>query len=128
MVRVAKIDGRYIVEQGQKGIRLAALFNRDWVVARVVEYDYTSLKKRMRVFVHQDGSIVGVAGRDKGSYSYHGLCAANVEVLLKNHRVPCEDLVVEAGRKSAAGLARAGGAGTAAPGRARSRGNLVRIK
>ena len=126
MVRVARIDGRYVVEQGQRGIRLAALLNRDYVLARVVEYDYASLKKRMRVFMHQEGSIVGVAGKEKGSCSYHGLCPGNVEVLISRHRVPCEDHTAEVGRKSAIGIGR--GAGVGLQGRGRSRSNLILIK
>jgi len=126
MLRVAKIDGRYVVEQGQQGIRLAALLNRDYVLAKVVEYDYVTLKRRMRVFTHQDGSLVGVAGKEKGSYSYHGLCPTNVEVLISRHRVPCEDLTVEVGRKSAVGMGR--GVAPGMQGRGRSRSNLILIK
>jgi len=127
LVRVAKIEGSYIVEQGQQGVRLAALLNRDYINALVIEYDYAALKKRMRVFMNNDGAIVGVAGREKGSYSYHGICPANMEVLIRHHRIPCQDDIPEVTvQKSAAGMARGGGATW--QGRARSRSNLILLK
>lgn len=126
LVRVVKIEGRYIVEQGQQGVRLAAILNLEYVMAKVVEYDYASLKKRMRVFMYQDGAIVGVAGSKKGVYNYHGLCPVNVEVLVHRHKVLCQDFVAPAEQKSAAGMGRS--SANIGQVQAKARRNLVLIK
>lgn len=126
LVRVIRIEGRNIVEQGQRGVRLAALLNQDYVIARVVDFDYASLKKRMRVFMHQDGAIVGVAGTKKGVYNYHGLCPENVEVLIERHNVLCQDLAAAGEQKSAAGMGRSSANISQARGKART--NLVLLK
>lgn len=91
LIRVARIEGQYMVERGWHWVRLAALLNLGYVSVRVVEYDFTSLKKRMHILKQPNGAIVEVAGSKKGSSNYYGIFPAQVEVLIRSHRVPCED-------------------------------------
>lgn len=91
LIRVARIEGRYMVERGWHWVRLAALLNLGYVSVRVVEYDFTSLKKRMHILKQPNGAIVEVTGGKKGNSNYYGIFPAQVEVLVRSHRVPYED-------------------------------------
>lgn len=104
LVSLVRIEGRYIVEKGHYRIRLAAFLNRDHVLARVIEYDYASLKKRMLIQLNVYGGIVGVAGAEKGSCSYYGVSPENAEVLISRHKVPVEKPIAVFPNKPAAGL------------------------
>ncbi|MCL6558282.1 MAG: hypothetical protein K6U74_05675 [Firmicutes bacterium] len=110
VVRVAKIEGAYYIEQGQQWLALAVFLRREYICAGVVEYDYSALKKKMRIFRYPEGIMVGVANGKKGSYSYHGVSPADLNHLLKRHRIVFEDrTAVSAGNFSAkVNMARAG--------------------
>lgn len=126
LVKIAKIENSCIVEAGQPWVRLAALLKLDCIPARVVRYDYTSLKKRMRLFLNHDGALVGISGRQKDSCNYYGVCHSHREVLIHQHRIPYEDLLTAVERKTVAGM---GGLLWAAGNRtAKRRSNLVLIK
>lgn len=64
-VRVARIEGKNIIEGGLHWVRLAALLNLTLLPVRVVEYDYISLRKRMFVTVQREGALVGITSREK---------------------------------------------------------------
>lgn len=103
-VRLARIEGCYVVEKGHYGIRLAAFLGRDYVLARVIEYDYASLKKNMFVQLNVYGGIVGVAGGENGTYRYYGVCPENLEVLISRHNVPVEQPAALVPNKNSAGV------------------------
>lgn len=110
-VRVAIVQGKYIVEKGRQKLALASAIGLDYVCARVTEYDYDALKKRMRVFRFQEGTMVGVLAGDRKRYSYHGVGVDDLDLLLGRHRIPFIDGVAAADNTSArVSMARAGGA------------------
>lgn len=126
LVRVARIDGQYMVEQGQKWVRLAAFLNLCYIPVRVVEYDYASLKKRMHILKQPNGALVGVTAGQKGNCNYYGIFPAQLDVLVRSHRIPGEDLSAVTMQKSAVvGMGRM----PASEGKAaKNRSNLVLIK
>lgn len=107
-VRLARIEGRNVIEKGHYGIRLAAFLNREYVLARVMEYDYASLKKRMFVQLNMYGGIVGVTGEEKGTCSYYGVCPENADVLINRHNVPVEKSIAFVPFEPAAGMDQGG--------------------
>lgn len=124
-IKVARIEGGYMVERGQHWVRLAALINPDYVYARVVEYDFISFKKRMHVLQQPNGAIVGVTGGQKGRIDYYGIYPAQLDVLVRCHRVPSEDRSVVALQEPAVGMGRVPAPGGQAT---KSRSNLVLLK
>lgn len=93
-LRVVKIDGKYFVEQGHKLLQLAKALDLEYVSVKVVEYGYEILKRKMQVLKYPDLEMVAIATGQKGSYSYQGVSAENVDVLLKQHRIPLVDHTV----------------------------------
>lgn len=90
-IRVVKIEGKYFVEQGHKLLQLARTLDMEYVSAKVVEYGYEVLKRKMQVLRYSDLEMVAIATGRNGSYSYQGVSAEHVDVLLKQHRVPLVD-------------------------------------
>lgn len=90
-IRVAKIDGKYFVEQGHKLLQLANAFKLEYVSVKVVEYGYEILKRKMQVLKYPDLELVAIATGQKGTFSYQGVSAEQVDVLLKHHRIPLVD-------------------------------------
>ncbi|MCL6634409.1 MAG: hypothetical protein K6T29_01400 [Peptococcaceae bacterium] len=97
-VHVAKIDGRYFVERGRRHLRLAAALNLEYIKVHLVQYSYASLKRQMHVLKYPGLDLVAVAQGPKGIYDYYGAPEETVDVLLKEHRVPCIDRTGEKAR------------------------------
>lgn len=93
-IRVIRIDGKYFVEQGHKYLRMAQAFNLETVSVKVVEYSYELLKRKMKVFKYPDLELVAITTSQKGTHSYQGVSAEQVEVLLKEHKIPLVDQTV----------------------------------
>jgi hypothetical protein len=124
-IRIARIDGQFMVERGHFWMRLAALLGLDYIRVKVVEYDFGSLKKRMHILKQPNGALVGVSGGRKGRCSYYGIYPAQLDVLVRCHRVPCEDQTVITVREPAVGM----GTVRAPAGKAaKKRSNLVLFK
>ncbi|MCL6635110.1 MAG: hypothetical protein K6T29_05000 [Peptococcaceae bacterium] len=123
-VRVARVQGSYVVEKGWGRLLLASLLGLEYVCARVVEYDYGALKKNMRVFRFPEGVMVGVVSAGGKRCSYHGVEAGDLDLLLTRHGVPFVDSIAAPGYvRGRASMARAGGA--AAPARVSRQLKLV---
>lgn len=110
-VRVARVQGKYIVEKGRQSLALASAMGLDYICARVTEYDYDTLKKKMRVFRFPEGTMVGVPTGDRKRYSYHGVDAGELDLLLGRHRIPLiDDVTASYNNAARVSMARAGGA------------------
>lgn len=103
-IRIARIDGQFMVERGHLWMRLAALLGLDYIRVKIVEYDFGSLKKRMHILKQPNGTLVGVSGARKGICNYYGIYPAQLEVLVRCHRVPCEDQTAITVREPAVGM------------------------
>jgi hypothetical protein len=101
-ILVAKLDGHYIIEGGAQRLWLAGLLNLEYVTVRLVEYDYKSLIRRMRVHTYPNFNLVSVTANREGRCANYGAGPEQIEVLLNRYKVPFEDHVT--GDKPAAAV------------------------
>jgi hypothetical protein len=102
-IRVAKLGNCYYAEKGIKRLRLAILLNLECVTVNVVQYDYSSLKSRMRIHKSSNMDVIKLAGINGNGYDYYAITPAHIEVLIKRHKVQSEEPGLAA-VKSVAGM------------------------